>query len=569
MPARSIHPALLQAVAAVKQQQVTRREFIHFAALLGLSTAGAYQLLQPTAWPTAGQPVAQGQTFVPAPIPYGGTWTAAMPLPNFDHPARLSWPPSANICRQVGEYLTEIDPTGLVRPYLVEGWDVSEDLKSWTLHIRRNVTFNNGDPLQADDVYFSFRQWLDPNIGSPMLGILRYLGTINNVEKVDAYTIKLHLTEPSISVPEDLAHSTALVLHRNFAGDFLKQPLGTGAFLLKRYLQGEVAEFERRPDYWRKDKQGGALPYLDRLRYMSLEPDQALTALRAGLVDTIYQPRLQDWEVLRTEPGLSIQWVRTGNVFLGRMRVDQDPWRDNRVRQALKLCQDRLRINKLAYGGQGELGIDAHIAPSLPEYAPQPIPAYDPEQARALLQAYAQEKGLALPLPVTLATKNDFQEPQIAQALKALAEPAGFAITLDITNPDGYWARWTEVPLGITHWVQTQPATAALQLAYTADQAGKPVAWNETRWVDAEFVAQLTLLNRTLNLAERRTVMSRLEAIMQERGPVFVSFWNANWKITRAEFKNVKTHPLGYDLMDEVWKEPALRQAAYLPMAAR
>ena len=106
------------------------------------------------------------------------------------------------------------------------------------------------------------------------------------------------------------------------------------------------------------------------------------------------------------------------------MRVDLEPWDDNRVRTALKMCQDREKILQLSYYGQGDLSIDAHIAPVHPEYSVKPIPPYDPEGARALLEEYAAEKGIELPLKVTLATKNDLSEPEIAQALKELARRA-------------------------------------------------------------------------------------------------------------------------------------------------
>ena len=114
---------------------------------------------------------------------------------------------------------------------------------------------------------------------------------------------------------------------------------------------------------------------------------------------------------------------------------------------------------QLAYFGEGDLSIDAHFAPIHPAYCEKPIPPYDPDGAKALLEEYAAEKGISLPLQVSLATKNDQAEPEIAAALKELAAPAGFDITLDITEPGGYWDRWTEVPLGITSWTHRPLAT--------------------------------------------------------------------------------------------------------------
>jgi peptide/nickel transport system substrate-binding protein len=224
------------------------------------------------------------------------------------------------------------------------------------------------------------------------------------------------------------------------------------------------------------------------------------------------------------------------------------------VRTALKMCQDRERIMQLSYFGEGDLAIDAHVAPIHPAYAEKPIPAYDPEGARALLEDYAAEKGIQLPLQVTLATKNDQAEPEMAQALKELAAPGGFEITLDITEPGGYWDRWTEVDLGLTSWTHRPLDTMVLPLAYTAEAIGN---WNETRWTDEEFESLLREAERTLDVEARRELMSQIEDIMQERGPIGIAYWRNVWSIARNNFHNVKAHPTSYDLFYDVWKEDA------------
>ena len=183
-----------------------------------------------------------------------------MLLQRIDHPARLSWLQGGNVVRQVSEYLTETAGDNITRPNLLEKWEASDDVKTWTLHLRKDVTFNNGDKMTADDVMFTFDQWLGPDIGSSMIGFLGYVGGLQNIEKVDDYTIRLNLAEPSISLPEDLNQYPAIVLHRNFEGDFIKQPIGTGAFLLQEYKEGERAVYKARPGYWRKAADGGQLP---------------------------------------------------------------------------------------------------------------------------------------------------------------------------------------------------------------------------------------------------------------------------------------------------------------------
>jgi peptide/nickel transport system substrate-binding protein len=388
-----------------------------------------------------------------------------------------------------------------------------------------------------------------------MLGFLGYIGGMENIEKVDDYTIRINCKDPTISLPQDLNQYPAIVLHRGFEGDYIKQPIGTGAFLLKEYKEGERAVFEARKDYWRKAENGDVLPYLDTLTYVSLEHDAAVAALIAGQIDSIYNPNASDWEALKDNPDLVVAAASTAQSLVGRMRMDLAPWDDVRVRSALKMCQDRQKITDLAYKGQGDLAIDAHVAPIHPDYDPRPIPAYDPASAKALLEEYAKEKGIELPLKVKLATKNDEGEDLIAQALKESAAAGGFDIELDITDANGYWDRWTEVDLGITAWTHRPLGTMVLNAGYSVDADGKPVPWNETRWTDAEFMEKLKQANGTLDVEARRKVMGEIEDIFQARGPVFISFWKKVWNITRKEFQGVVGHPTSYDLMTEVWKD--------------
>jgi peptide/nickel transport system substrate-binding protein len=554
---KRIHPAVLDAASDLRKGKVSRREFLRFATLLGASVPVAYTLAacgaqggSPAAAP-AGE-ASSDAVPVPGAVKRGGTWTAAMQLQLLDHPARLSWIEGANIVRQMNEYLTETGPDNITRPLLLDRWEASDDVKTWDLYLKQGITFNNGDELTADDVMFTMGEWMNPDVGSSMLGLLTSLGSIDNVEKVDDYHIRLNLETPDIAIPENLFHYPAVILHRDFEGDIIQQPIGTGPFLLEEYAEGERARFKRREDYWQMGEDGDPLPYLDELIFVSTDKDAAVAALQSGQIDTMYDPRPSDFLALQGVPGLAIRPVSTAQCFITRMRVDLEPWDDVRVRNALKMCHDRERILQLAYFGEGELSIDAHFAPVHPAYCEKEIPAYDPEGARALMEEWAAEKGIELPIDVTLATKNDQAEPEMAQALKEMAEPGGFNITLDITEPGGYWDRWSEVSLGITTWTHRPLGTMVPALAYTEESIG---AWNETRWFDDEFTELLTEAQATLDVPARREIFCRMEEIMQETGPIGNPYWKNVWNITREEFQNVKAHPTAYFLMADVWKD--------------
>lgn len=550
------HPAIPDIYEKYAQGRISRREFLRFSTLLGLSAGMAYFAAACGAPPTEEKVVV---TEAPAPtatevvsrIKRGGTFTRAMELQQIDHPARFSWVNQANVTRQVAEYLTETGPDNITRPLLLERWEADADVKEWTLYLREGVTFNNGDEMTADDVMFNFEQWLDPDIGSSMLSLLSYLRGMQDVEKVGDYTIKLHLQDGNIGVPEHLFHYPANIMHRDFEGDFIKQPVGTGGFTLEEYSEGERAVLKRREDYWQMGEDGEPLPYLDEIIYISIAKDAAVAAIQSGQVDCMYQPRAGDWQALKDVPGLQVLTAKTAVTSVLRMRVDLEPWSDQKVVQALKMCQDREKILQLAYYGQGDFGIDAHIAPVHPAYCEKPIPEYDPEGAKELLA----EAGYPDGLPVTLATKNDQEEPEFSQALKEQAAAGGIDIELDITDPGGYWDRWTEVDLGITSWTHRPLGTQVFRLGYTSDAEGNPVEWNETRWVDEEFQTLLTQAESTLDVEERRALMCDIEDIFMERGPIGISYWKSVWNIIPDSFQDIEAHPTEYDLLLKVWKD--------------
>ena len=260
---KQLHPAIYDMQSMWQRGKISRREFLRLATLLGASTATAYLLAGCTPTKTG-----DGETAVQR----GGSIRIGTTIQPVDHPARLSWVEGANQLRQVAEYLTETGADNITRPWLLDSWEADEDVKTWTLHLKRGIQFNNGQPLTADDLLFNFQQWLDPNVGSSMLGLLSYLSS-SNVEKVDNYTIRLHLNEPQIGVPEHLFHYPALILPHTFEGDFMRQPVGTGPFMLEDFSPGDQVILRRREDYWQLGADGRSLPYLDQLIYLDLHPD--------------------------------------------------------------------------------------------------------------------------------------------------------------------------------------------------------------------------------------------------------------------------------------------------------
>jgi peptide/nickel transport system substrate-binding protein len=556
------HPGVYQAQDQLKKGRMSRREFLRLATLLGASLPAA-QILAACGAPTT---ATQAPTSVPATaaalVKRGGTLRYANLVKAIDHPARFEWiGPDANITRFVNEYLTETDDQNITHPYLLEKWDASDDLKTWTLHLRQGIKwFQNGaetEEFVADHVKFNFEEWLNPDTKSSILGLWTGFLTTANIEVKDKYTVVLHLDNPKLDVPESLFHYPAQIIHPSFDGDLSSgKNAGTGPMTLAEYKVGERAKTVARPGYWQNGVDGKPLPYLDAIEHIDLGNDQtaSLAALQAGQVDTIYDPTAETFLALRNNAKISIYPVHTSDVRVMRFRVNLDPWGDNDVRLAVKKCQNRQKILDQAWFGEGLLGHDTHVSPVHPEWAPIDVPEYDPEGAKALLDK-AGKAGLSFKIAVGTGWTDVVA---YAENLQEDAKAAGINIELDAMPINDYWNVWADdkAPVGITPWVHRPLAVMVLPLAYIAGPDGKPVPWNESNWVDQEFSDLLQKAQGTLDVEARRAITKQLEEIQRDRGSIAIAWWRNLWEVWNPAFQNVKPNPTLYNLWREVWYDP-------------
>lgn len=545
---RTIHPAIPELKSQMEKGKLSRREFIRFSALLGLSVTAAGQL--------AGMVLPQKAAA--AGIKRGGVLRVAQQVQKIDHPARFSWIMPSNATRQIWEYMAYTDENNVTHPYLCEKWSASDDLKTWTFDVRKGVKFNNGDDFTADDCIFTMQQWLDDAVGSSLKGLVGAYLDPSGIEKVNDHQFKLNLKRAEIAIPEHFYQYTAQVLnHRTFEGDMKKAPHGTGPFVLDTYKEGEICIVKARKDYWQKGADGKPLPYLDEIRFIDMGGEKApqIAALKSGDIDVIDASDSPGPDIMKSVKGdahIEVIPVTTATTRVLRMRVDLKPWDDNRVRMALKHCQHREKILALAYQGEGIEGQDFHVCPKHPDYCEIAVPKYDPMKAKQLLK----EAGYPNGIDISIAVGSEWTDVvRYAEVLKQDAAPAGIRLNIQTMTTSQYWEKWTEVDLGITPWTHRPLGTMVPNLAYSADDKGKPVPWNETRWVDKEYSDLLAKASGTLDVDKRRKIMCKLEDIQMTRGSIGIAYWMNTWMCPNKKLKNVVAHPNLLLLFNEVWMD--------------
>lgn len=185
--------------------------------------------------------------------------------------------------------LTRYDPVREeVVPALAESWEISEDNKTFTFHLRRGLSWSDGHPFSADDVVFTFKAIYDeryPNRGAYDLSVD---GEPFQVEKVDDFTVEI--TTPDVFAPFLLfmgreilpkhkleeAFDDGTLLQAWSIGTAQHNPdeiVGMGPFRLRSFTAGQRIVFEANPHYWRVDPAGQRLPYIDFI-IMSFVSDQ-------------------------------------------------------------------------------------------------------------------------------------------------------------------------------------------------------------------------------------------------------------------------------------------------------
>lgn len=560
-------------VEHVKDQYITgdmsRREFMRYATLLGMSVSAASTFLAACG---GGEEAAGPKTTATSKVDLsqakrGGTYRIGSSLIEVDHPARLSWVQTSNVLRQVNEYLTITDPENVTHPYLLEKWEPNADATVWTLTLRQGIMFTNGQELDSDDVIFNFQQWFSEEVGSSVLGLLGPFLDLNGVEKVDKYTVKLNLKTPTIAIPEFLYHYPAQILHKSYEVPDIKKgeslvgaTVGTGPFVLKELAFGEKARVERNPGYWRKAPDGQPLPFLDTITWSDLGTESApyVNALESGQVDSIYGPGPEEFQQLKGSSELKIDRTRTMQSAIIRMRTDMEPFTDKDVRNAFKILVDREEMANAAYFGAVDLAHDAHFAPANPDYVEKPIPPQDIEKAKQLLaDSPTWQKWGGKTIKMTI--KNDtFFEPVMAETYQRYAKEAGIKIELDVRPASEYWPKWNHYHFGITQWTHRPLNTMLNLLAYTKEalppneQSGN---WNETRWVNEEFLSLLAQANATPDLQERLPLISKMEDIQADDGGTPIPMFFNVFAVNHNRVKNVPAHPTDYLQVSEAWIE--------------
>jgi peptide/nickel transport system substrate-binding protein len=295
------------------------------------------------------------------------------------------------IGRMTGDLIHIDRVTHRTAPALAKSWTVSKDGLRYVLELRRGLKFSDGHPLTTDDVAFTFQCYLDERNGSPQRDLLIVGGKPLVVRRLDAHRVSVEMEQP-YAATERLFDSLAILprhlLEKAQAEGRLAEAwgistppaeiAGAGPFRLRSYVPGQRLVLERNPHYWKVDKAGRRLPYLDEVVFLLVPSEDAeVIRFKAGETDLISRMSADNFAALQKEqpagryrlqdlgPGLEYSFLlfnlnTTGS--LDAVSKKQAWFRQPAFRQAVSAALDRKGIVRLAYQGRAT-ALGTHVTP--------------------------------------------------------------------------------------------------------------------------------------------------------------------------------------------------------------
>lgn len=366
------------------------------------------------------------------------------------------------VVHQLYNTLVEVDSSLNVLPSLALRWEVSEDKKTYTFFLRKDVFFHDdacfpggkGRRLRAADVVYSFNRLLDPATASP--GSWVFNGKVANVDAFSAINdsvFQLRLQRPYNPILGILSMQYCSVVPKEavetYGANFRRHAVGTGPFRYVAWEEGQAMVLEKNPFYFERDNAGRRLPYLDGIkinfydskatefllfRQQKLEfindidasfKDEVLT--KRGMLRPHWKEKVQ----LNTHPYLNIEYFGI-LVDPGNTAIKNSPLRFQKIRQAINYGFDR---KKMVLYLRNSLGIPAtagFVPAGLPSFDSTDVNGYDynPQKARQLLQEAGVETANAP--PITLYTIPVYSD--IASYIARQLEEIGLQVQVDVVQ---------------------------------------------------------------------------------------------------------------------------------------
>lgn len=465
--------------------------------------------------------------------------------PAFSRNQSTMWP-----CNQLFDGLVDVNNELEVVPKIAKSWELSEDGKQYTFHLRNEVYFHDdaefengkGRKVVADDFVFSFKRLLDENVASTGAWLLRGKVTEQNpFQAVNDSTLIINLQipyRPFISVLT-LPYFSVVPkeVTEHYGKDFRKHPIGTGPFKFKLWDENKALFFTKNENYFEKDAKGNALPYLDGVKISFLQDRQMeFEELKQGRLDLIsgIDPAFKDKALTQDgelQPALQASinlyefpYLNTEYLGFAVGSTKNKALANKKVRQAINYGFDRDKMIAFLRNGKGIAASSGMIPAGLPAHNPDKVVGYtyQPEKAKQLLKEAGYEDGIGVG-EITLTTSSGYVD--LCTFIAKSLEDLGLTVKIEMMEAglQSELMRKKSLDFFRGSWIGDFPdGENYLALFYGGNDAPP----NYTQFKNAEFDALYEKAVQVAAPEEYIPMYQRMEEIIIEEAPVVPLYYD-------------------------------------------
>ncbi|GAB4447467.1 MAG: ABC transporter substrate-binding protein [Bacteroidia bacterium] len=503
---------------------------------------------------------------------------------------------SYHISSQVYEGLVKFNTSDLtIQPCIAYKWEASEDLKTYTFHLRKGVKFHDdpcfpegkGREVTANDFKFCFEKLCTPSPDNQQFQVTfknRVLGAnelfegkskeLTGVKVLNDSTLVIELVQPDPVFVQLLSMPGCFVYpkeaYEKYGQDMRIKCVGTGPFYVETLKEGEIILMKKNPNYWGKDEHGNQLPYLDGVKWTFIkEKKSEILEFKRGNLDLIYRIPVEIFpdimgkleEAKKRKFEFAVESSPFLSTFYMGFNMQTNPvLKKKEVRLAFNYAIDRDKIANFTIQGEGTAAKYGMV----PYYETFEKEGYDyknvggftynPQLAKDLLAKAGYPNGKGFP-EITLHINSGGGDRNILVAdvvKKMLEENLNIKINIQVTTFPEHIENTASGKADFFRyaWIADYPDPESFLILFygknTPTSLQEKSYVNMFRYVNPKFDSLFEVSKRISDSKERMRVLSLAEKEVMLDPPFIPIFYDDNFLLEQNNVKNIPSNAINY-----------------------
>ncbi len=470
--------------------------------------------------------------------------------PAFSKDLRTLW-----VTNQLFNGLVQLDDKLDVQPDIASSWGIEEEGKRYVFNLRTDVTFHKHAVFGKDstrlvtahDFVYSFQRLLDTKVASPGKWVLENVAHFK-AENDSTFTIELKQAFPPFLSLLSMKYCS-VVPHevvKYYGNKFRENPIGTGPFQFKLWVENTKLVFRKNPNYYEKDTNGVQLPYMEAVSITFLPDKQSeflqfvqgnldfLNSIDASYKDELLTPqgtlipRYKERIKMLTGPYLNTEYL---GVYLD---TDDKDLQSVALRKAINYGFDREKMILYLRNGIGTPAVNGFIPKGLPSFSAMEGYSYQPEKAEKIIEEYIKTSGNENP-SITISTNSQYLD--LCEFIQRELKKIGLEVVIDVMPPSTLRQKKVKGDLSIFRgsWVADYPdAENYLFIFYSKNFS--PNGPNYVHYANDLFDRLYETSIKEVDEGKRHKLYQKMDSLLMSTAPVIPLYYD---EVVRFTQKNV------------------------------